>query len=376
MKRSIKSIVAITCIFALILVSLSLVFVEFGSEIAFAIYDNQDQVVQSAYQYVAIDWNVEDPNKLSTNELLERLLSYPNLDYWMLYYNEDLSIKHIQKEYNGLEVLLKRSDLVKTVTECVQKNNSMSVSKKIALRALLSYNYSNTTVYTVYNSSVPAKIYDELSSFDILAINTSVSSLYPNATKLRDASHKYNCHSYAWYNRNISNYIWIDYPLNFKTDGFSITTTWATGDIVLYTENGGDDIHSAVIISTDGTQAGTIVDSKWGQAGLYRHSLNYCPYTNYSITVYRCAHVSHSATLLNSSTHTCACTLCGTLGTYIELHTLYYTSVNNTAHMCICSQCGYSYADTHNINPRTGRCYDCGFNGSGISPNSGLIVQG
>ena len=39
-----------------------------------------------------------------------------------------------------------------------------------------------------------------------------VAVAYPNATRLRHATIKYNCHSYAWYSTSASNIRWMPYP--------------------------------------------------------------------------------------------------------------------------------------------------------------------
>ena len=42
---------------------------------------------------------------------------------------------------------------------------------------------------------------------------------YPNATKLREATTNYNCHSYAWHLQTLPNVFWINDPSPYMTDG-------------------------------------------------------------------------------------------------------------------------------------------------------------
>ena len=192
--------------------------------------------------------------------------------------------------------------------------------------------YVETTVYTILNNPVYAIQYLYDLSFDeISSINYYANLYFPYAIKLREPTIKYNCHSYAWYDQTIHNSIWLPYPGSFKTDCFYPQATWQVGDILVYVENG-EDIHSAVIESTDGTLSGTIVVSKWGAWGLYRHQANYSPYNSTNITAYRLC-INHSLTTI---------------------------PYNILVHQTICSSCSYEHLDSHTSNPLTGRCVVCG----------------
>lgn len=55
-------------------------------------------------------------------------------------------------------------------------------------------------------------------------IHDSLSSSY-NITKSRDATVKYNCHSYAWHSTSSSNKYWIDDPTKYRS-GWLKSTSW------------------------------------------------------------------------------------------------------------------------------------------------------
>ncbi|MBR5947880.1 MAG: hypothetical protein IKZ82_04405 [Clostridia bacterium] len=108
---------------------------------------------------------------------------------------------------------------------------------------------------------------------------------------ISSATVKYNCHSYAWYNRSASNKDWLNDPSPYFRSGLYSTvskTQAAVGDIIVYYESS-DGVtysdkeisHSAVIktvrVYPRSSRSFTVV-SKWGAWGLYEHSWAVCPY--------------------------------------------------------------------------------------------------
>lgn len=111
---------------------------------------------------------------------------------------------------------------------------------------------------------------------------------------------KFNCHSYAFYSQSLTeNEIWINNPNEYLDDGSYIDTNQAEIDsIVLYWWVTVDVnaqgqyydryfvAHSAIIsetsqsfdISDETTWDSVKVISKWGLAGIYRHTITNCPY--------------------------------------------------------------------------------------------------
>lgn len=121
------------------------------------------------------------------------------------------------------------------------------------------------------------------------SMRNDVKIAYPNAILLRDATIKYNCHSYAWYSKSSSNIRWMPYPGAFITDGsypeLTKLTTSVGSRIVYYdSTNGtyGTPTHSAVIYSYKDypkSRRTFVVESKWGSYGLYRHDSFDSPYS-------------------------------------------------------------------------------------------------
>ena len=65
----------------------------------------------------------------------------------------------------------------------------------------------NTTVPTPKKSSVSVTAREwELSADVITKADAEIATLFPKAKKVRSASRKYNCHSYAWYSTASTNY--------------------------------------------------------------------------------------------------------------------------------------------------------------------------
>ncbi len=124
-------------------------------------------------------------------------------------------------------------------------------------------------------------------------IDEQMAKAYPNATRLRSASANYNCHSYAWYSSSAGNKYWMepeDAMLYISDGSYTMVTSAAgimTGTKVQYIDMSESPpfIHSAVVYSRNSINfsflikgIGLTVNSKWGRAGLYRHSGSYSPY--------------------------------------------------------------------------------------------------
>ncbi|MDE7385486.1 MAG: hypothetical protein K2M84_06995, partial [Anaeroplasmataceae bacterium] len=167
--------------------------------------------------------------------------------------------------------------------------NSLDIS-------LYSNDYETAYVTTPNGSSVVVFIREEFSSFDIYQRNSECDRQFPKATRLRSATRKYNCHSYAWYSSSTSNTYWMDDPsLYYKDGSYTEVRTPQNGDIICYFDDNGtpndfsDDtnLHSGIVISYNssvssngicGNSNQVVVRSKWGAYGLYEHNGDYCPY--------------------------------------------------------------------------------------------------
>lgn len=140
-------------------------------------------------------------------------------------------------------------------------------SSEISLLAM-----TTATVKTPRQTNVTAYIYDDYTSSEKNKINSDTDAKYPNATRLSGATKKYNCHSYAWYSQNAStNIYWIPNPSAFWSDGSYVVASAGAGRKVRYLSGE----HSAIMYTYSSGEI--YYQSKWGTAGVYRHSPSYGP---------------------------------------------------------------------------------------------------
>ena len=118
---------------------------------------------------------------------------------------------------------------------------------------------------------------------------------YPNAVQVHSANPNYNCHSYAWYSQSTENPYWINSPDIYYSEQdqsyVEVTDGPRPGDIICYYNMYGDNIHSGIIndvimddeLNDQGyPEISIMVKSKFGEYGVYIHSLIECPYTIYA----------------------------------------------------------------------------------------------
>jgi hypothetical protein len=94
-------------------------------------------------------------------------------------------------------------------------------------------------------------------------------NLLTKVTKLKPPTNDYDCHGFTF----LGGDRWIndgEVEAILKDNGYSVTAAPVVGDIVVY-RSGGNITHSGVIVGVSGTTV-TLVESKWGRLGLYRHA--------------------------------------------------------------------------------------------------------
>ncbi len=114
-------------------------------------------------------------------------------------------------------------------------------------------------------------------------------STYPNATRLRNPTNRYNCHSYAWYSQSSTNNVWMDYPQAYMSDGsYSNATNWSArvNARIFYPGATIYDSHSGIVTKASSTWSTSIVTSKWGEKSLMSHVATDCPYSYYGARFY------------------------------------------------------------------------------------------
>ena len=165
-------------------------------------------------------------------------------------------------------------------------NKTVLLIEQVSQRHYTSRQYYSY-VYTPHMTSVGVIVdRPELTAQQIADYSSWVQACYPFATKLRNASAKYNCHSYAWYSQSSSNNKWMNNPSAYWTDG-SYTWWW----LLMYDGtpppsgakmrwlNGS---HSAIFDCWFGPPPFALYKafctSKWGEGPLMYHCVTYCPY--------------------------------------------------------------------------------------------------
>lgn len=179
------------------------------------------------------------------------------------------------------------------------------ISLYLPLTSITMANAAN--VLTPKGSSVYVVSYAEWSPGEISQMLKSARNLIKNnkwnATPVsgrETPTGKYNCHSYAWYSTSSTNPYWMNYFRYYNDSGggwdANLSKYWSDGSYNLWVSqhipgvsiesipsgiNGakawypnGD--HSGIV-----TNSSTKITSKWGNYGVYTHSVNHCPYSTY-----------------------------------------------------------------------------------------------
>ena len=319
-----------------------------------------------------------DNSEIATNEMLDEVLSCSVVEIAININSDDLFINILSKQSSEFNNLIKTNNYLSLINERYQEliqvpNKNINILNQLMALEIIQRKYSNTnarltnsppqfvTVNTCLGNPVDATIYDETLEAWQLQDFAENAAPYQSAQMIRNPTANYNCHSYAWYSQSLSNIHWIDEPGAFledrtyiKFDGtINESISASVGDIIVYFNNN-EAIHSAIVNSVYGTSLSQIeVVSKWGRNGLFKHYATDCMYMNIEelpcnrIVVYRlCTHfdANHSCSY-NAATHTCICSICGTLGT--ETHEMTYSSINSSSHYVDCTECNYSTTASH-----------------------------
>ena len=184
----------------------------------------------------------------------------------------------------------------KTFTVNKEKQQSKPSDNILAAEPVYEAEVLGVTIYYYLRSvntpnGVPVEVFEAITDFNsekVGAINRDYDTVYTSATRLRDATAKYNCHSYAWYNSSSSKY-WMNNPFEYyggSNPCFSTITVRVSNAKVAYwtTSHNPTNSHSGIVTSvSSGSSTKYYVDkitvkSKWGGAGMYQHPGVHCPY--------------------------------------------------------------------------------------------------
>lgn len=164
--------------------------------------------------------------------------------------------------------------------------------------AVLSTNQTNATdgtasiVQTPNGTVLKEGWYDDyyittssgFSDDEIYYLDLEMARLYPNAIRRKSATKRYNCHSYAWHDQSPENNVWLINPFPYMTDGSYLNAGSAAAGRRVFYRNTGSEVgtdgktlgdHSGIVKSVGST---IMVTSKWGEYGLYEHTIYDCPY--------------------------------------------------------------------------------------------------
>lgn len=240
-------------------------------------------------------------SQLSTDKLIDVVLDYPLAVNLFAYDTPEEGIRHLLSYFNGLQELARRSNAAERMDArlklLVQEKTPNTVKKFFAEAVLgmlsnqpvnnaivhdlqryeIHYNYTpnGTRVSFIYNLSWADHGYTESEAHEI---NEQFKASFVNATPLRDENPAYNCHSYAWYSTSSGNLYWLNQGgASLYKESYTETTTPRSGDKVWY----GPADHSAIYYRN------SMVTSKWGVLGLFRHDISYCPYSSSNVSYWR-----------------------------------------------------------------------------------------
>lgn len=224
---------------------------------------------------------------------MELVINYPFLGNIFAFEDYNTGIDSIVNTFTPLRVFISRPDAISTLESKyneIKEDEDYFIEKTFleALRTKIEYLSNNNTSFNSLNqpsgtityvttpkgSQVQVEIRgEELSPTRKVQINSYFDNNFPQATRIAEPTTNYNCHSYAWYRQSTSNIYWMNNPTKYFSDGsYSLSST---GSIAVYFTHSNitvsNPVHSAVV-------SGSNFVSKWGQAGLYRHSPGHSPY--------------------------------------------------------------------------------------------------
>lgn len=124
----------------------------------------------------------------------------------------------------------------------------------------------------------------ELTQAEVSYINSLYN--YSGNTRLSSPTAYYNCHSFAWHSYSYSNQYWINDITEYLNDDVCsepiAIQNARSNDIIVYLKpasNGYEILHSGVIEWWDENINNIKIRSKWGRAGVYKHSIGNVPVT-------------------------------------------------------------------------------------------------
>ena len=263
---------------------------------------------------------------MNDEELLEAVIDYPFLIDIFLCDDYSVPVHELLESCDALRELSRRQDATNLLMEFLKENydkdnrivSNIAEYKLEAIMIILSYNdyfcnelahsdleFINSQshlvrikedsnglriayVYTPNGSQVTCNTYSCSHSDPDFHSDLDDDAVYSYGVYLiSGGSCRYNCHSYTWYYTSTSNILWIDNPSAYMTDGsydlvmsnmYNSSSSVYPGDHICYGSKYGP-AHSAVVTSSASSTAlcDRYVKSKWGQAGVFSHTVDNVP---------------------------------------------------------------------------------------------------
>lgn len=239
--------------------------------------------------------------RMSTEALLDSVLSYPLLGDIYLWDTVSQGLEAVSSGFNGLQELMEREDISRVLqafspmeflmtsgAEEYQLQIGLSVAERLISlcggQTALPEDSPATAEQAVYTpagsrvavsaDTTQAGLSD---SIELSFLKQYVMKAYPNASERKKSLSGGNGHAYAWYSDGADVSVRMESPEVYLTDGsFVCVETPLGGEKVVYGEESVTGITGYVysaILSTDGK-----CHSKWGNLGVYRHDPEDCPY--------------------------------------------------------------------------------------------------
>lgn len=274
---------------------------------------------------------------MDIDALVETVATYPFLFDIMLYNSAEEGYSSMRQDFNGLRELERRPDAAEALVRFLSDGSGSGVdwSDDISMKAVLfagpflpsgfsvdgggdtvgldceelylfyeelapeGYDFENggptqvpagcpTTPSGTVLSDSQAFNYADRPLFSEAALSGMESTLYEQygLMPVRRGNPRYNCHSYAWWDQSEGNTWWIERVEPYVSDPL-VSQVYGMdnlrlGDLITYRStpvtvwN-----HSGVItgLHPNGSVVTPMVASKWGEAGVYIHTIANCPYS-------------------------------------------------------------------------------------------------
>lgn len=280
-------------------------------------------VVPGTDEWKALDNNIdklrvclipeEILSRMTTEALLESVLTYPMLVNMLIWQTPQQGYEHILRNFNGLQELTEREDfdevletfslntasVYSAMTESEQSivedafnlivfYREHSITPVITMNPIITNEMIQSDTVTLYTPNGLPVVATRNATFqdlgkdpdDAAARDAALANNYPNAVRLAPLDSKYNCHAYAWWSNGASTIFWINNIEPFLEDGTwqQVTHPLYNNDKVVYIDGSlqGYTIysHSAIVVGTNPC----MLISKWDYCGAFRHTIYDCPY--------------------------------------------------------------------------------------------------